>query len=90
MLIPYRIVGHVHQGATQLQVALNGDPTCISTAGYLKSTSSSNGMGGMGGMGGSASGEVLDNMSICTPFKQVKIGDKLQVSVDYDLVTHPL
>jgi hypothetical protein len=77
--------GHMHDGGDSMVAKINGKEVCSSHALY----------GGPGHEGVSPSGQawtMINSMQFCTPNTPIKVskGDKLTISGNFDLVTHPL
>lgn len=69
--------GHLHDGGVQMDLFINGKPSCQSKATYGE------------GMAGSDI-KTINSMSMCTDPIAVRIGDRLSMGVEYDLKRYPL
>jgi hypothetical protein len=69
--------GHLHDGGVQMDLYINGKPSCVSKATYGE------------GIGGSEI-KTINSMSMCTEAISIKKGDTLSMGVEYDLKKYPL
>jgi hypothetical protein len=69
--------GHLHDGGVQMDLYINGKPSCVSKATYGE------------GIGGSEI-KTINSMSMCTDAISIKKGDTLSMGVEYDLKKYPL
>jgi hypothetical protein len=97
--------GHLHDGGDSVVVELNGKAVCKSMATYGKVSGSSGHAHGGGGMRKAKRSardlhnwerrdevglESITHMEKCTEVVPIKMGDKLRVTANFDLVKHPL
>jgi hypothetical protein len=69
--------GHLHDGGVQMNLYINGKPSCVSKATYGE------------GIAGSET-KTINSMSMCKDPVSVKKGDTLSMGVEYDLHKYPL
>ena len=91
--------GHLHDGGSSVVLMINDKTACTSDAiygggsDYVKAVPMP-GMPGMEGGGGTdANGkaiQTISHMTECIDPIPIRKGDKITLSANYDLITHPL
>jgi hypothetical protein len=73
--------GHLHDGATSIDLFMNGKRVCEAKATYSSGPSAA-------GMGANHGGEHISSISSCPLGVPLKVNDKFWLAANYDFTKH--